>query len=45
MVPLQLVHLPGGGKAAPREEHGPLVESRVPLKDYPRVATLLHARR
>jgi len=30
---------------ASREEHGPLVESRVPLKDYPRVVALLHARR
>ncbi len=30
---------------ASREEHGPLVESRVPLKDYPRVVALLHTRR
>ncbi len=30
---------------ASRGEQGPLVESRVPLEDHPRVATLLHARR
>ena len=30
---------------ASRGEHGPLVESRIPLRDFERVTALLHQRR